>query len=177
MQIRNCSIRFVTLFVGVFYSTVSYSDNVVINLSSEIELSKLYADSISSLYFSPSNLMLSLNSAQTGFADTDTDLHIETTIPRTQSAIAYDISVSENKASCFDLWGTETEQTAFTTIMLDGTELVTPREILDFNSNDGTNKTSVHDIALSFKSFDEIQSVHPARRCDGSVKLMVGISV
>lgn len=152
-------------------------------LTTTIDINNLYADSITNVEFEPATLELSLNSDNTSFETALTALKISTNIPKDVSSIPYSATMIQNTSSCTNFTGEEFPQldndSPFVRVKFEGSEVSedVPVEIDDFNLDDGTYKTSEHDIALEFKPFSELEINGSPKECSGEIVFSIGVDI
>ncbi|TKF12469.1 hypothetical protein [Vibrio kanaloae] len=167
------------LFVG-FLSFQVHSDNFSLKLSTQINTSELYRDSIEKAYFEPSDLILESTEDKVRFKDVLTHFNIKTKIPREAASVGYVVSLDKNIAYCEDSsGGSPVEQPKFVSISFEGKSMLVGESLVfsDFNADDGTHKTSQHPVIFSFKPFDEIVTESQAESCEGAIDIIVGVDI
>ncbi|MDD9177272.1 MULTISPECIES: hypothetical protein [Aliivibrio] len=171
-------INFIILLC-VFFSSHISAKTEVLNLSTTIDINQIYSDSIASASFIPNELVLTPTEDNQKFESVSSNLNIETTIPKGVSAVSYLSTLTKNEAVCITNGGESLVQNGFVTIDFDGTELVVNDSVSlnDFNSNDGTNKSSSHAVTFDFKRFDEITLPGTAETCSGEIEFNVMVDI
>lgn len=148
-------------------------------ITTTLDVRELYTNSISSVEFIPAALELTLNQDRTKFDDANATLKIETEIPVDMSEIPYLSTLTKNTSSCTDYSGVSAIQAGFVQLTIDGQNISEGDSVSfpNFNSNDGDNKYSEHDVKLSFKSFKDITTIGYPERCDGEIEFNIEVDI
>ncbi|WP_373953923.1 hypothetical protein [Vibrio pomeroyi] len=151
----------------------------VLNITTSLDVSNLYINSINSVEFIPAVLSLTSSQDKTKFDDVNTTLRIETDIPFESSDIPYVSKLTKNISTCTDYSGASNVQDDFVQLTIDGQSISEGQSVsfTNFNSNDGDNKYSVHDIILSFKSFKDITTTGQPERCNGEIEFNIEVDI
>ena len=167
------------LILLAFMSMNANADFKVLNISTSIDIGKLYTNSINSVEFIPAVLDLTSHQDKTKFDDVNTTLRIETDIPFESSDIPYVSTLTKNMSTCTDYSGVSNVQDDFVKLTIDGQSISEGESISfsNFNLNDGDNKYSEHDIILSFKSFKDITTIGQPERCNGEIEFNIEVDI
>ncbi|WP_039987001.1 hypothetical protein [Vibrio owensii] len=169
------------MFLGLTFTSMSvHSIDKSFFLSTTIDINNIYADSITNVEFEPASLTLELNSDNSGFETTSAIMKISSTIPSEASSVSYTSTMIQNTSTCSGSFNNEdVPQNEFVRVTLDENPVAinVPVIIEDFNSNDGTFKTSEHELTLEFKSFSEIDMYGSPEECQGNVIFSIGVDI
>lgn len=151
----------------------------VLNITTSLDVGRLYTNSINSVEFIPSVLELTSNIEQTKFDDVNTILRIETDIPFDSSDVPYVSTLTKNTSTCTDYSGVSIVQDDFVQLTIDGQSISEGESVSfsNFNLNDGDNKYSEHDIILSFKSFKDITTTGQSEKCNGEIEFNIEVDI
>lgn len=151
----------------------------VLNITTSLDVGKLYINSINSVEFIPAVLELTSNQDKTKFDDVNTMLRIETDIPFESSDIPYVSTLTKNTSTCTDYSGMSNVQEDFVQLTIDGQSILEGESIsfLNFNLNNSGNKYSEHDIILSFKSFKDIITTGQPEKCNGEIEFNIEVDI
>ncbi|CAH6938857.1 conserved exported hypothetical protein [Vibrio chagasii] len=169
-------------YVMLFLIFISLDVNAALkslNITTSIDLERLYESSINSVEFIPSILVLKSSRDKRKFDDVKTTLKIATDIPQEVSDIGYITTLVKNISSCTDYSGVINVQDDFVDIVIGGEEIQEGGTIKfsDFNSTDGTYKSSEHDVELIFKPFDSIKTAGQPEKCNGEVEFSIEVDI
>lgn len=155
------------------------ADFKVLNITTSLDVGKLYTNSINSVEFIPAVLDLTSNKDKTKFEDVNTILIIETDIPFESSDIPYVSTLTKNMSTCSDYSGASNVQDDFVQLTIDGQSISEGESVsfLNFNLNDGDSKYSEHEIILSFKSFKDITTTGQPERCNGEIEFNIEVDI
>lgn len=164
-----------------FISMSANSIEKTLLLTTEIDINNLYKDSITTVEFEPSILELGVKEDNSTFETASTTLMISTSIPKDVSSVPYSATMIKNTSSCTNFTGQEFPQpdNSFVLVKFEGKEVLqdTPVEIGDFNLDDGTYKTSEHDVALEFKPFSTLEMGGSPEECSGEIVFSIGVDI
>ncbi|NOH36262.1 hypothetical protein [Vibrio chagasii] len=151
----------------------------VLNITTSLDVGKIYTNSINSVEFNPAVLDLTPNPDKTKFDDVNTTLRIETDIPFESSDVPYIAKLTKNLSTCTDYSGVSNVQDDFVQLTIDGQSISEGESasFSNFNFNDGDNKYSEHDIILSFKSFKDITTTGQPERCNGEIEFNIEVDI
>lgn len=151
----------------------------VLNISTSLDIGKLYENSINSVDFIPGVLELTTTQDKKKFDDVNTLLRIETDIPFDIEDIPYVSTLTKNESTCTDYSGVNNIQDDFVTLTIDGESISEGESVSfsDFNLNDGNNKYSEHVIILSFKSFEDITTTGQPEKCNGQIEFNIEVDI
>lgn len=151
----------------------------VLNITTSIDVSLLYNEKITSVEFIPSVLELAPSQDKTKFEDANTTLKIETDLPIEYSEVPYVSTLNKNTSTCTDISGVSTIQDKFVSLTIDGQNLLEGESVYfsKFNSNDGYNQYSEHDVILSFGLFEEIKTDGQPEHCNGEIEFSIGVDI
>ncbi|MGR5357995.1 hypothetical protein [Vibrio chagasii] len=152
----------------------------VLNITTSLDVSELYTNSITSAKFIPDTLELTTNQGKTKFDDVYTKLRIETDIPVDFLDIPYLVTLTENTSSCTDYSGFSHVQNDFVQLTIDGQSISKGESVsyTNFNLDDSDNKYSEHEIILSFKSFKDINTTGgQSERCNGAIEFNIEVDI
>ncbi|MEZ8658790.1 hypothetical protein AB4581_11390 [Vibrio cyclitrophicus] len=169
----------VLLLGAIAISTNCSAVQETLQVTTIIDINKLYVDSITNVVFEPSELNLDINHEETAFNDQFTTLKISTDIPKEVSNVSYTSTLTNNESFCSDYSGNDNLQNDFVSIKFDGKLLNVGDSVAlaDFNSDDGTNKYSEHGVEFSFRPFTEIVSIGVPKECSGEIKFLIGVGI
>ncbi|MCB5362114.1 hypothetical protein CSB62_12190 [Vibrio splendidus] len=167
------------ILVLMLVSMNTYSASKVLNVTTNIDIINLYSDAITSVEFIPSVLELIPTSDNKQFDDISTTLKIATDIPKDRSAIGYLATLTKNESFCTDFSGVTNAQIDFVSVMFDGLVIANGDSIsvAEFNSDDGTNKYSEHDMEIAFKPFKDITTTGQPERCNGEIEFSIEVDI
>ncbi|MGI9875942.1 hypothetical protein [Vibrio chagasii] len=168
--------------IFILFAFVSMNVNAdfkVLNITTSLDVGKLYTNSINSVEFIPAVLDLTSNKDKTKFEDVNTILIIETDIPFESSDIPYVSTLTKNMSTCSDYSGASNVQDDFVQLTIDGQSISEGESVsfLNFNLNDGDSKYSEHEIILSFKSFKDITTTGQPERCNGEIEFNIEVDI
>lgn len=168
------------MLLGLAFISMSASSierNLLIK--TEIDINNLYTDSITNVEFEPAILELGINTDNTGFETALTTLKVSTNIPKDVSSVPYTTTMIQNTSSCISFTSEEFPQNEFVVVKFDGDAVSKdiPVEIDDFNSDDGTYKSSSHEVALEFKPFSELEINGSPKECNGEIVFSIGVDI
>ena len=169
----------VILILLVFISLNANAEIKMLNITTNINVNKIYTNAINSVEFSPSVLDVTPTDDRSKFTDVITKLTIETDIPKEILGISYAINLVKNSSSCNNYSGQVSDHDDLVSFSVDNKaiRLNAPISVDDFNSDDGTNKYSEHDVELTFKPFSELSTTHALESCNGEIEFSVEVDI
>lgn len=145
-----------------------------------ININELYENSVTNVLFYPSSLKLEVSGDGSKFNNSESMLVIETNIPKSVYDIPYSISFTDVSSTCIDLFDNEyVLDNEFLGITVDSQSIGESNSVTfsDFNSDDGTYKSSAHRVSLSFMPFSEIGASHEIKSCSGKIATEIGVEI
>ncbi|RYU68411.1 hypothetical protein ERW51_08565 [Aliivibrio finisterrensis] len=163
----------------VFISLNANAASKPLNITTNIDVSHLYTNGINSVEFSPSVLDVTPSSDKSKFSDVITTLIIETEIPKDIVGISYAINLVKNSSNCIDYSGSSSDHDDLVSLTFDTQPITagTPISVANFNSDDGINKYSEHDVELIFKPFIDISTTSTLESCNGEIEFSVEVDI
>ncbi len=183
----------------ISFSALSEKGRSSLTINTEINVNGFYEGAFDKVYFVPEKLDLVQMADRSSYEATQTQLKIETTIPKSMSNISYYVKLARNEVWCTDYAGVETKRVEsgatphFVTATISklpdsgcaaGSDAAITyggkETYADFCGDDGTNKTSVHTVKLAFAPFNYlINSTHSwlPQSCRGELDFTIEVEL
>lgn len=167
------------IFSLLFISMSTGATSKSLNVTTSVDISQLYVDSITSVEFIPDVLNLTSTQDKSRFDEVNTTLIVETDIPPELSGIGYISTLKKNITTCTDYSGVSSVQSDFVDVSIDGQNISEGESIafLDFNLSNELNKYSEHEVKLMFKAFNDIVTDGKAEKCNGEIEFSIEVDI